>query len=144
MIVVDVNLLVYSHRSEMVEHGEGAAWLIELAGGDETFALTSATVAGFVRVVTNHRVFPEPSSTDVACMFVEELAASPVCRWIEPGERWWSRFDKLARQTRARGNVVPDAQLAALTIEHGARLATADHGFARFGGLEWFDPLLPT
>ncbi len=96
-----------------------------------------------MRIVTHPRIFVTPSPVDVALRSVGALAASPVCRWAEPGERWWSIFVDLCGASGARANHVPDAQMAALAIEHGYRLATADRGFARYSGLSWFHPLAP-
>lgn len=144
MILPDVNVLVYAHRDDVAQHGGYATWLAQTAEGNEAFALTSSSTAGFVRIVTHPRIFEEPSATDVAISFVEALAASPVCRWLEPGERWWSIFAGLCTRAGGRGNLVPDAHLAAVAVEHGCRLATADHGFARFPDLQWFHPLADT
>jgi toxin-antitoxin system PIN domain toxin len=143
MILLDINALVYAHREDINEHPDYAAWVTEVAEGDEPFVLGAATVAGFVRVVTNPKVFNVPSTPDAAVGFVNALTESPRCRWVEPGERWWPLFAELCRRGRIRGNLVPDAQLAAIAIEHGCRLATADQGFARFTGLRWFHPLEP-
>lgn len=141
MILPDVNVLVYAHREDMAEHVDYATWLTHLAEGDAAFALGSISAAGFVRIVTNPKIFKKPTATAVAVSFIEALLESPVCRSSEPGDRWWPIFASLCRRGRARGNVVPDAHIAALAIEHGCRLATADHGFARFPDLDWFVPL---
>lgn len=141
MILPDVNVLVYAHREDVSVHAAYAAWITEVAEGDEPFALTGVSVAGFVRIVTHPRVFGAPSAIDVALGFVDALTESPRCRWVEPAERWWSTFTELCRRGGARGNLVPDAHVAAVCIEQGCRLATADRGFARFPGLRWFHPL---
>jgi uncharacterized protein len=141
MILADVNVLIYAHRADAERHAAYASWLTGVAEGVEPFGLTTATVAGFVRVATNPRIFVEPSTIDLALAFVEALTESPMARWVEADERWWPVFAVVCRGSGARGNVVPDAQLAALAIEHGCRLATADRGFGRFPGLTWFHPL---
>ncbi|CAN5291876.1 hypothetical protein BH20ACT3_BH20ACT3_16000 [soil metagenome] len=82
-----------------------------------------------------------PTSLDVALRFIDGLTESPACRWVEPGDRWWSIFVRLCHDSRARANHVPDAQLAATALEHGYRVATGDRGFARYAGLRWFHPL---
>ena len=141
MILPDVNVLVYAHREDLDGHASYAAWLTAVAEGDEPFALGAASVAGFVRVVTHPRIFTKPTAVEVAIDFVDAVAESPRCRWLEPADRWWSIFAGLCRRSGARGNLVPDALLAAVALEHGCRLATADRGFARFPGLRWFHPL---
>lgn len=101
MILLDVNVLVYSHREDMAEHADFAAWLTGLAEGTEPFALCAGSVAGFVRVVTHPRIFVNPTSLDVALRFIEGLTESPACRWVEPGDRWWSIFDRLCQRLGA-------------------------------------------
>ena len=141
MILPDVNVLVYAHRTDMTEHQPYARWLTATAQGGEPFALTAATVSGFVRIVTHPKVFTTPSPIATALDFVDALTESPSCRWIEPSDRWWAMFADLSRRAGTRGNVVPDAALAAIAVDHGCRLATADRGFARFPDLTYFDPL---
>jgi toxin-antitoxin system PIN domain toxin len=141
VILPDVNVLVYAHRTDSAHHTGHAGWLARAAEGQEPIALTSMTVAGFTRIVTHPRIFPEPATPHEAHGFIEALIESPLCRWLEPSDRWWSIFVELCRHTRARGNVVPDAALAALALESGCRLATADAGFARFPRLQWFHPV---
>lgn len=141
MILTDVNVLVYAHRSDMDEHSSCAAWMAATAAGPEPLALCPPSCAGFVRVVTNPRIFRTPTPLDVAISFIDGLLARRVGMWLEPSARWWSVFADLCRGADARGNLVPDAALAALALEHGCRLATTDRGFARFPGVRWFDPL---
>ncbi|MGH9272364.1 MAG: type II toxin-antitoxin system VapC family toxin [Ilumatobacteraceae bacterium] len=140
MILPDVNVLVYAHRHDALGHVAHAHWLTSVAEGGESFSLSAATVAGFVRIVTHPRIFEQPTATTVAFEFLDALAASPSCRWLEPADRWSTIFADLCRKVGARGNLVPDAALAALAIEHHCRLASADTGFARFPGLSWFRP----
>jgi hypothetical protein len=97
-------------------------------------------LSGFIRVVTHPRAFYEPDDLDDALAFVERLRELPHAMTVAPGSRHWSIFTSLCRATRATGNVVPDAYLAAIAIESGGELATADRGFARFPGLRWRDP----
>lgn len=141
MILPDINLWVYAHRPDMEQHEACAPLMERIAAGDEPFAFATLTVASFVRIVTNPRVYDDPSPTADALRFIDELRKSPVCRWIEPGPRWWRIFGVLCREGGAKGNLVPDAALAALAIEHGCELLTADRGFGRYPGLRWSDPL---
>ncbi len=101
-------------------------------------------MSGFLRVVTHPRVFNEPDSVEDALGFVEGLRKLPHVVAIRPGDRHWSIFARLCRVTHAAGNAVPDAYLAAMAIESGSELATADRDFARFPDLRWRDPIAPS
>ena len=141
MIITDVNVLIYAYRAEAVHHESYRRWLERLANADEAFALSGIVLSGFVRVVTHPRIFRPPSPIDDALGFAEDLLGQPNCIMIRPGPRHWSLFARLCRESGARGNLVPDAYLAALAIEAGCELVTTDRDFARFKGLRWRHPL---
>jgi hypothetical protein len=138
---VDVNVLVYAHRPESPDHLRYHRWLDDARRASEPLGLPSAVTSGFLRVVTHPRVFVEPTTLATALAFVEALRESPATTAVEPGERHWAIFTDLCRHTQARGNVVPDAYLAAIAIESNATWVTADRGFARFPGLRLRHPL---
>lgn len=141
MILPDVNVLVYAFRREAEGHDVYAAWLDGARRGTERVALVETVLAGFIRVVSNPRVFADPAPTPVALDFVEALRASPAATPLGSTSAAWDRLRVLADGDRlVRGNFVPDAWLAALALTSGARIATSDAGFARFPGLDWFDP----
>lgn len=141
MIVPDVNVLVYAFRTEADRHAEYARWLNQVQRGTEPLGLTDLALTGFLRVVTNPRAFPVAAPCAVALEFVEALRAKRATRPLVSTAAVWSRFRNLVdADLGIRANLVPDAWLAAMTISHGGRLATADRGFARFPGLDWFDP----
>lgn len=141
MILPDVNVLVFAFRREIDQHEQYAAWLTQLVGGADELALHDAAVAGFLRVVTNPRIFDRPAPTALALDFVHRLVTAPRARWLAPSRTTWARFEEIVRQDAGvRANLVPDALLASLALAHGCRLATTDRGFARFPGLDWFDP----
>jgi uncharacterized protein len=141
MRCVDVNVLVFAHRPESDRHERFRSWLDEARRGREPLGLSDVVLSGFLRVVTHPRVFREPTPLEQALRFVDSLLAGPASMTIAPGERHWPIFTALCRDVGATGNRIPDAYLAALAIEHGATLATADRGFARFPGLRWGHPL---
>lgn len=141
MRCVDVNVLVYAHRPESDRHEQFRLWLDEARRAREPLGLWDLVLSGFLRVVTNPRVFREPTPLDVGLAFVESLRAGPACMTVAAGDRHWPIFVDLCRRVGAAGNRVPDAYLAALAIEHGATLETADRGFARYPGLRWEHPL---
>ena len=137
MIAVDTNVLVYAHRAEMDLHTSAAARLSALAEGDELWALPVFCVTEFLRVVTHPRVFNPPSTADQALGFIDELRASPTCEVAFPETGFLDRLGSVVRESGARGNVVFDAQIAALCGEHGiTAILTNDHDFERFPLLE--------
>jgi uncharacterized protein len=140
MLMPDVNVLVYAHRADTGEHVEYAEWLSRLAGSDEPFALSELVLQGFVRVVTNAKIFVRPSTLDEALAFVDELRRRPTCHLFRPGARHWDIFVNLCRRARASAGLVSDAYHAAVAIEHGCEWVTNDTDFARFPGLRWRPP----
>jgi hypothetical protein len=141
MILLDVNVLVDAFRGDQPRHPAVRAWVDQVVEGDAAFGVPELVLSGFVRVVTHPRVFEEPDDVDDALAFAERLRELPHALAVQPGERHWSIFARLCRVTRATGNTVPDAYLAAIAIESGGELVTADRGFARFPGLRWREPM---
>lgn len=141
MILPDVNVLVYAHRQDGPEYPRYREWLDEVTGSEEAFGLADIVLSGFLRVVTHPRIFVHPTPLEVAVRFAEALRALPNCVPIAPGPRHWSIFCRLCRETTAKGNLVPDAFLAALAVESGSEWITTDRGFSRFPGLRWRHPL---
>ncbi|MHB1526510.1 MAG: TA system VapC family ribonuclease toxin [Candidatus Dormibacteria bacterium] len=141
MLLADVNVYVYAHRRESDRHQEYRAWLEERLSGDEPFGVSELVLSSFVRIVTNHRVYREPTLPEAAIEFCEVVLAAPAAVPLRPGPSHWSIFAGLCRQLRARANSVPDAYLAAMAIEHGVTWVTLDAGFTRFPGLLVQKPL---
>lgn len=141
MLCVDVNVLVYAHRPESPDHDAVRAWLEAASGGLEPVGLIPIVASGFLRIVTNPRIFKEPTPIAKALEFVDELRSRPNVKPVLPGARHWSTFDRLCRESGAAGNTIPDAFLAAIAIEQNATWVSADRGFARFKSLRWRHPL---
>jgi toxin-antitoxin system PIN domain toxin len=142
VILPDVNTLVYAYRREAAAHEPYRSWLAEVLGGSEEVALVDHVLIGFVRVVTNPRIFAEPAPIGAAVSFVEVLRAARPSRHLGPTAAVWEQLSAWAAvDAGLRGNLVPDAYLAAVAVVQGCRLATADRGFARFDRLEFFDPI---
>jgi toxin-antitoxin system PIN domain toxin len=141
MLLVDVNVLVYAHRTDAQEHPLYREWLESILNGEGAFATAELVLSGFVRVVTHPRVFKEPSPLSSALAFADEVRGRPNCIVVAPGERHWDIFTRLCREVSAKGNLVADAYLAALAIESGSEWITTDHDYARFPGLRWRHPL---
>ncbi len=142
MILPDVNVLVYAYRREAPDHERYATWLDGLVGGADDLALVDVVLTGFVRIVTNPRIMADPAPTKEALGFVDVLRTARRARWLPPTVAAWGHLAGIvAADPQVRGNLVPDAWLAALAMAHGCRLATADRGVARFEGLRWFTPV---
>jgi toxin-antitoxin system PIN domain toxin len=141
MQLPDVNVLVYAYRGETVDHAQYRDWLEDVVNADEAYGYSDLVLSGFVRIVTHPRVFRPPSPLQDALAFVAVIRNRPNAVQIDPGGRHWGIFSNLCQRAGARGNLVPDAYLAALAIESGSEWITADRGFARFPGLRWRHPL---
>lgn len=143
MILCDVNILVYAHKQGAAGHEEYHRWLEEMLDGDEPVGVADLVLSGFVRVVTHHRIFDPPSTLDEAIAFADAIRYHPNAVPVHPGPRHWEIFTRLSREAKVSGNLVPDAYLAALAIEHGCEWITTDRDFARFPHLRWRHPLPP-
>lgn len=141
MILPDVNVLVYAARSDAPECARYREWLEGALMGPEPVAIASPVVAGFLRVVTNPRVFAEPSTLDDALAFIDAVLDAPAAVVPALSERLVAALTVVCRAAGATADRVPDAYLAALALDLDAELVTADRGFARFQGLRWRHPL---
>jgi toxin-antitoxin system PIN domain toxin len=141
MVLPDVNVLVYAHREDSANHIAYREWLEGVVNGDEAYAVSDLVLSGFVRVVTHPKVFKRPSNIADAFAFAEQVRSQTNCVRVEPGPRHWELFGRLCLETRVKGNLVPDAYLAAIAIESGCEWISTDHDFSRFKGLRWRHPL---
>jgi uncharacterized protein len=141
VILVDVNVFVYASRIDSPDHDRYRAWLDAVLSSDEPFGVSSIVMSGFVRVVTHPKVFQRPSTSATAFAFANAIRSAPNAVAVEPGARHWGLFERLCEEAGAKGNLVPDAYLAALAIESGSEWITTDRDFARFPGLRWRHPL---
>jgi toxin-antitoxin system PIN domain toxin len=141
MVLLDVNVLVYAHREDSPHHRQYLSWLEKLINSDHAYGLTDLVLSGFLRVVTHPHVFNPPSSMAKALAFAKELRDQPNCALVNPGPRHWEIFCRLCKTSEIKGNLVPDAFLAAIAIESGSEFATADRDYHRFPGLRVRHPL---
>jgi uncharacterized protein len=141
MILVDANLLVYAHVSSAAQHRAAHRWLDGKLNGRSQVALPWPSLLAFVRLVSNPRVFASPLSVGAAWKQVDSWLDVAVV-WVPgPTERHREILRSLLASADFRSNLVPDAHLAALAIEHGLTLCSTDGDFARFPGLRWENPL---
>jgi toxin-antitoxin system PIN domain toxin len=141
MILIDVNVLVYAHRTEARNHADYRRWLEGQLGGEQAYGYSELVLSGFIRVVTHPRVFDPPTPLAKALAFAEALRSQPNAVPMAPGPGHWQVFQNLCRVAEARGNLVADAYLAALAIESGSEWITTDRDYSRFPGLKWRHPL---
>lgn len=142
MRMPDVNVLVAAMRRDLPQHEAARAWLESTLTSGEMLGITSAVATGVVRVVTNRRVFREPTSAEAAIAFLDAVLAAPNTSRVEPGPRHWELFTDLCRQQNAAGNLVSDIAHAATAIEQGVVWVSFDRDFARFDALHWELPTL--
>ena len=141
MLLTDVNVLIYAHRGDATDHAWYKTWIDEMLAGEAVFGVSELVLSGFVRVTTHPRVFKQPTPLDIALDFADRLRTHGNAVAVAPGERHWSIFTRLCRDAGAKGNLIPDAYLAALAIESGSEWITTDRDYARFTGLRWKHPL---
>jgi uncharacterized protein len=137
----DVNLLVYAANESTLQHSPARAWVEETLSGRETVAFAWSVLIGFVRVITNRRVLQRPWDAEQALSVVDGWLAQPAATVVNPTSRHVAVLGDLLLPLGTAGNLTSDAHLAALAIEHGATLCSADVDFSRFAGLTWQNPL---
>jgi uncharacterized protein len=141
MILTDINVLVYAHREDAPNHSAYRTWLEEQINSDRAYGFSDLVLSGFLRVVTHQRIFNPPSELAAALSFTQVIRSQPNAVPITPGARHWEIFIGLCETLRIKGNLVPDAYLAALAIESGSEWITTDRDYSRFPGLKWRHPL---
>ncbi|PKQ26254.1 MAG: VapC toxin family PIN domain ribonuclease [Actinobacteria bacterium HGW-Actinobacteria-4] len=141
MIAPDVNLLVYAYRAEMPEHDAAARWLENMGNGRKPLALSSLVVAGYLRLVTNPRIFAQPTPLHEAWGHMRQLRATEVCTMVWPGRRHLDLLEQLSLKYGITGAGLSHAAHAAVAMEWDAVWATADRGFAQFTELMVIYPL---
>ncbi len=139
-MLVDANLLLYAVDATSPWHGRTSAWLTERLNGDRRVGIPWESITAFVRIATHPRASTRPLSPETAWSIVEAWLAAPSV-WIPtPTERHAAVLGSLLLKYRISGNLVPDAHLAALAIEHGLEICSADTDFVRFDEVRWSNP----
>lgn len=141
MILVDANLLIYARVASFALHEAARAWLDDRLNGSVPVGLPWPSLLAFLRIVTNPRLFERPEPIEQAWSQAQAWLACETVWAPHPGERHAALVGELLVSTPAHGNLVMDAHLAALAIEHGLILCSTDGDFARFRGLRWMNPL---
>jgi toxin-antitoxin system PIN domain toxin len=141
MILVDANILIYAHVGSSPHHQTARSWLDQELSGNTQVGLPWASLLAFLRIVTNPRIFERPESITEAWRQVRAWLSCEVAWTPQPTERHADVLGELLAAGGIEANTVPDAHLAALAIEHGLLLCSADRDFARFPDLRWMNPL---
>lgn len=142
MFLVDVNILVYAANRQDPHHEKAVGWLeVALAGPGQTVGLPWSSLLGYMRIVTNPRLFKVPSPSPDAWAVIEDWLQRPAAWTPLPGPRHIAHLERQMREVRPTANLVPDAELAALATQHALTVVTADQGFARFADIKVLNPL---
>ncbi len=140
-MLVDANLLVYSANRASRFYGPAREWLIEQLNGAHRVGLPWQSLIGFLRIATHPRIFPSPLAPALAWRQVEIWLSAPAAWVPTPGPAHAELLGGLIERYEVGGNLVPDAMLAALALEHGLEICSADTDFARFTEVRWTNPL---
>jgi len=141
VIVLDANLLLYAYDSDSQQHARARAWVEQVFSDGTPLGLPWQTVTAFLRITTNPRLSGKRFAPEEAVEIVSRWLEQPNVRLLSPGDQHWFILRQMLLEGQARGPLVSDAHLAALTIEYGGILHTTDRDFARFPGLRWNNPL---
>lgn len=141
MILPDVNVLIYAFRADAERHDEYKDWLENVVNGSAAYGIAPQVLSSLVRICTHPRIFARPSAPRDAFAFAQALLEQPNATVVTPGDRHWEIFEAFCHESKATGNLVQDAWLAALAMESGCEWITTDRDYARFPGLSWRSPL---
>ena len=141
MILVDANLLLYAEDSLSEHHEAARVWWDEQLSGAVPVCLCWPVLKAFIRIGTNPRLHQRPLTLKESCERIQSWFEQPCVRLIHPTDHHWALFQKLLKEGNAVGNLVSDAHLAALAVEHNCVLHSTDSDFARFPSLKWENPI---
>jgi hypothetical protein len=140
-MLVDANILLFAADETSAQHDKAAEWLTQQLNGDRRVGLPWESLSAFVRIATHPRAAARPLTPAEAWKQVEEWLAVPIV-WIPlPTDRHAAVFGGLVTRYNLAGNLIPDAHVAALAVEHGLTVCSADTDFARFSQVVWLNPL---
>src|SRR5262245_35386058 len=142
-LLVDANLVIWAHHQQFDAHELAHAWWAEALSTVPLVGIPWATTLAFLRISTHPRALTRPLQIGDAWAVIAGWLRRPNVNVPAPTERHASILERMLTAGRASGNHVPDAHLAALAIEWGLELVSADRDFARYPGLRWRDPLQP-
>ena len=141
MILIDANLLIYAIDTDSQSHRKARRWLEKTLSETRQVGLPWIVVLAFLRITTHPRIMRNPLSPEKALVYVESFLEQPVVRPVGPGRNHWQILQNLLRSTGTAGNLTSDAHIAALALEHGYSVFSADNDFKRFPGITHVNPL---
>jgi len=141
MILIDANLLIYAIDADSPHHIKARAWLEATLSSDTEVGLAWGVMLAFLRITTHPKIVRSPLPPEQALDYVDTWLAQPYVKLIAPTERHWPILRNLLQRTGMAGNLTSDAHLAALALEYGYTVYSADHDFKRFPGLNHVNPL---
>ena len=141
MKIVDINLLIYAINKDTPHHPKAKKWLEDSLSSDEPFGFAWIVILGFLRIITSGRIMPNPLAPEVAMEMIDDWLKQPPSHTVVPTRQHWTIYKELLTPLGTAANLTSDAHLAALSIEHGARLYSTDNDFSRFQSLRWTNPL---
>lgn len=141
MILIDANVLIYAIDRDSPHHPRARGWLEETLSGDTSVGLPWVVILAFIRVTTRLGIVRNPLLPDQALAFVDSWLRQPYVTAVGPGEHHWPILSNLLRVSGAAGNLTSDAHVAALALEYGYTVASADNDFRRFSGVVHVNPL---
>ncbi len=141
MILVDANLLIYAVNRDAPHHETARSWFEQVLSGEERVGLPWVCLLAFLRLATRPGILANPLTVEQATDYVESWLKQPFAEPVAPGAGHWPIFRQLLLATGTAGNLTSDLHLAALAIEQGAPIYSADHDFQRFAGIEHVNPL---
>lgn len=141
MILVDANLLIYAVNQDLPQHRKARDWLEAALSGSAVVGIPLVSLLAFLRICTSPRVFAQPLTPESAITYIDEWLGQPVVRLVVPGPGHWTILRNLLLQTGMSGNLTTDTHIAALALEQGYSIHSADNDFRRFPGLKHVNPL---
>jgi hypothetical protein len=141
VILVDANILLYAEDQCSPRHKAARQWWDAQLSGAAQVCLCWTILCAFIRISTSSRIFEHPLSIDQSVSRIQSWMNQPSVRLIHPTERHWVILRQLLIESRATANLVSDAHLATLAIEHNCELFSTDADFARFSKVKWRNPL---
>jgi len=141
MITPDANVILYAYNEDAPQHTKAKQWLEQQLSSPMIFGLSWQVITAFLRISTNHKAFPVPFDLAEATEITDQWLNHPKIQMIVPTNNHWKIFRNLISEGQTTAALMMDAHLAALSIEHGATLATTDRDFTRFSSLKTINPL---
>ena len=136
MLLLDVNVVLAAHRGDHPDHAHVRDWFDAMLTGDERFTVPTLVWGSFLRLATNRRIFDVPTPRPEAFAFIDATRAQPLHLTVDAGPRHLTLLRNLCDEADASGDLVADAVIAAVAMEHGCQVVTLDRDFARFHSID--------